>query len=446
MSRLIIGHVAEKSARIWVRGTSKHREAHLIVTAADGTTPQPKPKPITLEARHFFTGVFEVKGLQPDQAYDCEVSFRSLDDTPERFVPKYAHGSFRTTADGDVMGPFSFLLLSCNLRSLGIVSSPDAAYEKLGALADHSSARFAVHCGDQIYYDVPRWGRDPDIGEYRETYLDAWHDCEPAARFLTQLPHYMILDDHEIIDNFANDYELSSDSPPYLQLAFATKVYREFQHIHNPQTFGSGPLYYSYDVGTASFFVVDTRTERYRESPGNQMISDEQFGRLATWIRRNKDRQLFIVTSVPFATNVRNSDDKWSSPAYRWQREKILAQIWKHRAERVCFLTGDMHNSYHATLTLTSTGGDPDIVVHELMSSPVNQLGKSRIDRYAMGREERVDHRLPFSYGSKILSKQFYTGHSNTMVVRVSKTKVGFGVHRTKKSKIAAAISGEFAF
>jgi phosphodiesterase/alkaline phosphatase D-like protein len=446
MSRLIIGHVADTSARIWVRGTSTHTVAHLQVTAADGTSVDPKP--IDLEARHFFTGVVEVKGLKPDQAYECQVSFQGGEDSLQRFVPKYARGSFRTTADGDTMGSFSFILLSCNLHSLGIVTSPDAAYEKLSALAEDAKARFAIHAGDQIYYDVPHWGRDPRVDDYRRTYLDAWDDCEPAARFLTQLPHYMILDDHEIIDNFANDYELSSGSPPYLQLALANKVYREFQHIHNPQTFGSGPLYYTFDVGRASFFVLDTRTERYGEPPGNQMISQEQFRRLDGWLKKNRERQLFIVTSVPFVTHVRNEDDKWSSPSYRWQREKVLELIWKHETERICFLTGDMHNSYHATMTLTGNTeeGPKELVVHELMSSPVNQLGKNRIDRYDQGLEKPINQKLPFKYATKLLTGEFYTGHSNAMVVNVFKTKVSYEVHRTKKSKIKAEMAGGFSF
>jgi phosphodiesterase/alkaline phosphatase D-like protein len=325
------------------------------------------------------------------------------------------------------------------------VTAPDGAYRKLSAVAKQKKVRLAIHAGDQIYFDVPRWGRHPDIEDYRKTYLDAWEDCEPAAEFLTELPHYMILDDHEVIDGFANDVPLPSGAPNYLQLALGTKVYREFQHIHNPESFGSNPLYYKFDVGAARFFVLDSRTERYRQEPGNQMISSEQFGRLRTWMKSNKDRQLFIVTSTPFVANVRQSEDKWSSTPYRWQREKILEIIWKNDIRRVCFLTGDMHNSHHGTLTLSGTDRS-DVVVHELMSSPVNQLQKSRISKYAFGTEVPVDPKLPFRYAAHIDKKEFYTGHSNAMLVSVKASKVDFEVHRTKKSAIKPELTGSFKF
>lgn len=441
MSRLIVGHVAHQSARIWVRGSKTHPVAELEVRGSGGPL---SAKPITLEERHFFTGVFEVDGLAQDEEYSCSVTFLGAQDSTQRFVPKYASGAFRTSPTPGTQTPFKFLLLSCNLHSLGVVTSPDAAYRKLSAMGKESKARFAIHAGDQIYYDVPRWGRDPDVDDYRNTYLDAWEDCEPAAEFLTELPHYMILDDHEIIDNFANDHAISSGSPPYLQLALATKAYREFQHMHNPQSFGSGPLYYKFDAGNAHFFVFDTRTERYGKPPGNQMISPEQLGRFRSWLKANSAEQLFVVSSVPFVTNVRQSDDKWSSQPYRAQREQILDLIWKFEARRVCFLTGDMHNSHHATLTL-SGDGQSDIVVHELMSSPVNQLGKNRIDKYATGAEPPVDQKLPFRYSTRIVKKEFFTGHSSAMVISVTKAKVGYEVYRTKKEAMKVEMSGTFA-
>ena len=432
MSRLIVGHVSHNNARIWVRGTKKHPVAHLKLEDENGSIRAPKD--IHLEERHFFTGVFDVKKLDADTPYVCNVAFSSVDNKHEIDNPKYGTGTFRTYPDPDeASGSFSFLLLSCNLHSLGIIASPDAAYKKLSNLARKNKARFAIHAGDQIYYDVPKYNRDPDLEEYRKTYLDAWEDCEPTAKFLTELPHYMILDDHEIIDNYANDYDIRSGAPTYLQESLATKAYREFQHLHNPQSYSSGPLYYKFDSGNARFFVLDTRTERYKNAPEAQMISGEQMQRFRRWLGKNRQSQLFVVSSVPFVSNVRKSDDKWSSPGYRRQREEVLKYIWKNDIKRLCFLTGDMHNSHHATLTLKGSGHD-DIVIHELMSSPVNQLQKNRISAYVIGQEQPVDNKIGFTYSSQIANKEFYTGHSNAMVVKVSGTRVSYEIHRTKKS------------
>lgn len=445
MPRLIIGHVDHKSARIWTRGQESRPVAQLEVLASDGSPVAFKT--INLEERHFYTGVFEISGLKPDTRYTCGVGLRSAQNPADVLVPEYGSGTFRTQTAPDQQSAFSFLLVSCNLHSLGVVTPADDAYRKLSALAKKHDARFSIHCGDQIYYDVPQWGRDPDVDEYRDTYLDAWGDCEPTAQFLTELPHYMILDDHEIIDDFACDRKLTSGAPNHVQLALATKVYREFQHIHNPQSFGSGPLYYKFDAGAARFFVFDTRTERFSgEGEGPQeMISPEQFAHFRSWLKSNRDRQLFIVTSIPFVARVRKSKDKWSSVSYRVQREKILELIWNEEARRVCFLTGDMHNSQHATVRLTGSGKG-DIVVHELMSSPVNQLGKNRFDAYHPGKEDAARTGLPFSYSTDLKKSEFYTGHSNAMVISVTKSKVNWEIHRTKKTEIKPELAGSFPF
>ena len=86
MPNLIIGHVDHQSARIWVRGDKTHPVAHLDVTSANG--PGPKPTPIALEERHFFTGVFELTGLQADRQYTCKVRFKGTKANSKTMTPK----------------------------------------------------------------------------------------------------------------------------------------------------------------------------------------------------------------------------------------------------------------------------------------------------------------------------------------------------------------------
>ena len=441
MSRLIIGHVSHDSARIWVRASPRRPVVFLEIESGRDALVLP---PRRMEERHFYTGIFEPPGLAPGTDYTCRVRFAHSESagSDEQDTPEHGEGRFTTPpAPGSEPAAFGFLLLSCNLHSLGIVSSPEPAFRKLTALAGARGASFSIHCGDQIYYDVPRAMRDPDIDEYRDTYLDAWKDDDATARFLTRLPHYMILDDHEIIDNFANDVDLRSGAPNYLQLALATKVYREFQHIHNPQSFGSAPLYYAFDWGHASFFVLDTRSERWATGPSPQMIGRDQMATFKDWLRATRDRQQFVVTSVPFVSRPRNDGDKWAGEAFRPQREEILAEILQAQARRVCFLTGDMHNSHHAVLELDAGQGEP-VRVHELMSSPVNQLQKNPRHAYLDDDSRSLDD--SFAYASQIPEGEFYTGHSNAMWIAAEPRRVRYEVHRTKREPIEPALAGAF--
>jgi PhoD-like phosphatase len=74
---------------------------------------------------------------------------------------------------------------------------------------------FTIHAGDLIYYDFPDRDREPRLDSYRDTYCEGWFEDRFQRFFLARGPHYMTLDDHEIVDGFANDIELPR---PYLRV------------------------------------------------------------------------------------------------------------------------------------------------------------------------------------------------------------------------------------
>lgn len=429
MARLIIGHTTESSVRIWVRGDRRTPIAYLSV---EGGGVSKQASRVTLE---FFgyTTIFDVEGLAPSTEYRCSVEFAASAETPPAARAEYGHcrGRFRTfPAAGEKRA--TFLLGSCNLHSLGFVQNPDPVFASMLQVAEDESADFMIHCGDQIYYDIPQFGKEPDLSEYREKYLDAWGDSRTTRKFLTRLPHYMILDDHELVNNFSNDMDsplLGHDARHIKDIG--VRVYREFQHIHNPHPYGSQPLYYSFSFGAVQFFVLDTRTERYTGSGSEapQIIDDEQMRTFLDWLKTHRKAVKFVVTSVPFATHIENDKDgKWSSARFREDREKVLHHIVRHNIGKVTFLTGDMHNSYHAELQLKKA--DKVIRVNELMSSPLNQIQKTSRGRYRAERNKK-SRVGKFTYSSEI--RDFYNEHSNAMLVKVDGNKVGYEVFRTRK-------------
>jgi phosphodiesterase/alkaline phosphatase D-like protein len=359
---------------------------------------------------------------------------------PSRIRQEYSEGRFTTFPPADSPAAFSFILGSCNLHSLGLLERPDRAWLEISSLGKAVQARFMMHCGDQIYADIPL-RPSIDIQHFRDKYLDAWEDCVPARKTLTEMPHYMILDDHELINDFDRG---NPDTNNQLALAAIT-AYWEFQHSHNPANRHPEHHYhYEFNYAAARFFVMDTRF--YRNSAQGRMIDEVQFDDLLKWLVRFKNDLKFIVTSVPFVGVPLNPEgDKWCDVAYRNQRAQILAHILDNQVTRIVFLTGDMHTSYHATLDVSR--GERRMVLHELMSSPINQITPNlKLQAVYDTRETVTELGNGIQVRSRITPESFYGKHSNVMVVNVDTThqtpKVGYQIHRTTRSE--AGPTGSF--
>ena len=200
---------------------------------------------------------------------------------------------------------------------------------------------------------------------------------------MSQLPHYMILDDHELWDSYGTERDGEAEARRKPALA----AYDEYVASRQPQQPTPGERYYRFEHGDSRFFVLDTRTERTRpegDAPG-RMIGNRQMDALDAWLQEEGDGPRFIVSSVPFVAElrppgldskgVRRADeraDKWSAPSWRGQREAIIARIYEYGVERLVFLVGDMHCTYHATMQLG--GPRRRFTIHELAGGPFNQL------------------------------------------------------------------------
>lgn len=437
MPRLILGHTTDSTVKVWIRASERWPVAFVDVVDSDGRKTAPT-RIIETQQQEFHTAVVEWRGLAPDTAYKAKVAFgkSKKSESVERIREAYSEGRFKTFPRAKGAKKITFMLGSCNLHSLGIIEKPDQAWMQISKIASSCEARFMIHAGDQIYADIP--GKpDVSLRHYREKYLDAWDDCVPAKKVLTEMAHYMILDDHEIINNYDNS--MSAGTLDHARLAeVAMKVYWEFQHSHNPESPTPGRHYhYIFNCGDVQFFVMDTRYHRF--SKKGQMIAKEQEDVLLEWLSKNREKTKFIVTSVPFVTEVREPDkDKWCDPVYDEQRGRILKHILEKDVSKVVFLTGDMHAALHSTLTVEDEQGRT-CVLHELMSSPINQITPDwPVDRqFAPSPPARK-----ISGGLKITSKidrASYLGkHSNVMVIDVHEEgSVRYRVFRTTDKSLA---------
>lgn len=434
MPRLILGHTTENSIKIWVRGSERWPVAFVDVEESNGQQVG-RTRSVVLSGEEYFTGVVKWTGLRPNREYRANVRFGKAPGTPppERVREAYTTGRFRTFPLPNSRRAFTFLLGSCNLHSLGWFEKPDKAWIRISNVASEVDASFMLHCGDQIYADVPLPPRQ-SVDHYRDKYLDAWEDCRPAQRVLTELPHYMILDDHEITNNYNRDLKDASDN----RARMALKAYYEFQHKHNPDTSGDRWRYnYTFNYGASQFFVMDTRTHRSPDE--SEMVDGQQLTSLLRWMKRHSTKMKFIVTSVPFVGQVRRpKEDKWCDVAYAEQRERILRHIVRNGIGKVVFLTGDMHTSYHAEMTIAD--GDRTARIHEIMSSPINQITPNLDvdDHYEPVHQETTQSGLVLN--SQIHERSFYGSHSNVVAIDVDGDSIRYRTYRTTANEAAARV------
>lgn len=319
--------------------------------------------------------------------------------------------TFRTSPKPDAKAPMAFLLGSCRYPGLlwktkeaDQIFRPMARH--LAGTAEMPAARFTVMAGDQIYADLLNRmipvGRADTYSEFQERYQTAFSSTN-MRQLLKTAPTYMILDDHEIEDNWAQDRMGNSDSRSLFN--FAIGAYMSYQWSHGPRTYGRY-LYYQFDYAQYPFFVLDARTQRYYSNAqtlrdnhllGRPSIDPAYPGQLAillNWLTEQKARvgnaPKFIVSSSVFAPSdmgerirarggsiddrlflddieSREESDSW--PAFPMTRKAIVEHIVKNNIQNVVFLTGDIHCSNIAQLRFKATLEAAKLIAYDITSS-----------------------------------------------------------------------------
>jgi alkaline phosphatase D len=308
----------------------------------------------------------------------------------EKLNGRKSDAIFRTLPTaGKPADRLTFLLGSC--RYPGLLWKIKHADRIFGPMLEQATnnrgaARpsLALMVGDQIYADM--LSRHIPIGladtyeEFQERYLTAF-GSHNMRQLLRRLPTYMILDDHEIEDNWTQD-RLQQRSKRVL-FNIAINAYMSYQWIHGPRNYGRR-LYYDFAAAGYPFFVLDTRTQRFK-SDDEEELSDNhllgrpaidpaepgQLGRMLTWLERQqrdvKDAPKFIVSSSVFVPNAMsertgspkrrlNRSDSWA--AFPTTRRAILEWITAKGIQNVVFLSGDIHCSNVARLAFK---GAPEV-------------------------------------------------------------------------------------
>jgi alkaline phosphatase D len=444
----IVGHTTDDSCRLWIRASDPaDRKADLAderrtlgvltVLSADGQIIPIDQRPVfyfRLRREYDRTGTFNLGKerslgevgdpfpLMPNTQYTVKMATLSLDDPlpndedlpsaelvrrlPDRFVwrgeferlsARTSEATFRTFGPASqVAETLSVLLGSC--RYPGVLWLEREADQIFGpmlreARRDGNPCRLALMVGDQVYADllnrlVPI-GRADTFEEFQERYHTAYGSSS-MRELLRQLPTYMILDDHEIEDNWTQD-RVAKQVGRELFL-HAVRAYLSYQWSHGPRTW-LGRLYYTFACDGYPFFVLDTRTQRYVDDieddlddnhllgrPSLDPSEPSQLDRLLAWLSEQQETlgptPKFIVSASVFVPNSVAStksdehkvrDDSW--PAFPETRRALLRHIVTKKIQNVVFLSGDIHCSNVAEISFAGSAAAAALTMLSVTSS-----------------------------------------------------------------------------
>ena len=382
----IVGATTTNTARLWGRGRLKMdddtpRRCFGAARLKKRGNARFQPAQLFKMLPHFdFTGVTEFGGLKPATEYEYQLGYcyfpGELEEARAQAIDwdSAASGIFNT-AKANPKAPCSIVFGSCRyiLRFLGGYLYDERGDKTFRSIRRQIKKNQAVDVllmvGDQIYADdLNFFFPDAKLDEFFARYQKAFSQ-KHIKKLMAQVPTYMILDDHEIEDNWTQDryYQNASDRQLY---AAAMHAYQCYQVVHGPAFDYSAAVppekyWYTFRNGCANFFVLDTRTERFIDTPERQIISDFQMEALKTWLLDPDPGVKFIVSSVPFFPDQKNmSKDKWSG--FDQQRIEILDLIRDHEIPRVVFLSGDIHCSMSSKLTCSTRS---NFNIHSIISS-----------------------------------------------------------------------------
>ena len=341
---------------------------------------------------------------------------------------------FRTRSSKPTL-PRAYIVGSCRYLRMtaGIASAPhlgDRIFASITQLTERADPPISamLMTGDQIYVDdLNRIAPDREYKEILNKYRAAFSQPN-ITKLMSGTPTYMILDDHEIEDNWPANKSKNDD---YLYKN-AIAAYELYQASHSPahELLADGQInrelqqyWYQFAEGDIEWFVTDSRTRRNLSADDRRILDEEQEQALLKWLIHSPARVKFVVTSVMFYPDRKNlGDDAWK--AFPEQRLRLLETIRTQRIHNVVFISGDVHGSLTSRLTHSE---DPDFEVHTIVSSP---LCNSKLLPYASASTFILDQPLVRTaageYRHELTSKVVSQDNFAHVVVEAAQVRVNY--------------------
>jgi alkaline phosphatase D len=384
----IIGHTTTNHARIFLRG-----EANKDARAFAGIRYRRLGEEdwstgifAELERARDMSAVLVLNDLAADTVHEYQAGwFNPMNpvhfvDTPQALPLQWPGQIHRLrTRSSQATQPKAYVVGSCRYLRLtaGIAADPhlgDRMFATISRLVEQADPPVSamLMTGDQIYVDdLNLIAPDRELKDILHKYRVAFSQPH-IAKLMSALPTYMILDDHEIEDNWPANRSKSDDC----LYANAINAYELYQASHGPahELSADGQInrkldkyWYLFTDGDIEWFVSDTRTRRNLAPSDRRILDIEQEQALCTWLINSSARVKFVVTSVMFYPDSKRPDnDAWQG--FPEQRLRLLETIRAHAVKNVFFVSGDVHGSMTSRL---SHSMDPRFDVHTIVSSPL---------------------------------------------------------------------------
>ena len=384
----ILGHTTTHHARIFLRGDLQNNALVFagIRYRRRGEESWSKGAFAKLEPMRDMSDVIALNDLAADTDYEYQAGWFSpmnpahTVDSVQELPLQWPRPIHRLrTRSSEANRPRAYIVGSCRYLRMtaGVPSMPhlgDRIFASISRLAEQAKLPISalLMTGDQIYVDdLNIIAPDREFKEILQKYRAAFSQPH-IAKLMAGLPTYMILDDHEIEDNWPAN-KTKTDDHLYRN---ATKAYELYQASHSPAhtLSANGQLnkqldkyWYPFTDGDIEWFVTDSRTRRNLSATDRRILDTDQEQALCDWLIHSQARVKFVVTSVMFYPDrKRLGDDAWQ--AFPEQRLRLLETIRTHRIKNVVFISGDVHGSLCSRLTHSE---DPDFEVHTIVSSPL---------------------------------------------------------------------------
>jgi len=378
----IVGHTTTDHARIFLRGDKDtgHPVFAGLRYRRQGDTNWTKEYFVQLHAYRDMSDVILLRDLQADTCYEYQAGWFSAPQGAAQEWPRQWPASIHRlrTPTAEPGAPHAYIVGSCRYLRItaGVPSAPelgDRTFAGIQRVVDQANPPISavLMTGDQVYLDdlnvfAPDRSYKDILFKYRTVFSQPH-----ISRLMSAVPTYMILDDHEIEDNWPASKQRNDE----ILYANAMSAYGLYQASHSPahDLSGDGTLskplkhyWYRFAHGDIEWFITDSRTRRNLSVDDRRILDDEQERSLLEWLVGSSARVKFIVTSVMFYPDRKRDDaDAWQ--AFGQQRLRLLESIRLHGVKNVIFVSGDVHGSMTSRLRHSQ---DADFEVHTIVSSP----------------------------------------------------------------------------
>ncbi|MEO6278446.1 alkaline phosphatase D family protein [Roseateles sp.] len=276
-----------------------------------------------------------------------------------------------------------FALASCQYPA-GLLDDP-VAQVSLQRLADTAHGALpvglALLVGDQVYADATAGLMDPTRRD--ERYDQPTQKALRASgmrSLLRSMPVQMLLDDHEIVDNWEPTPGAVEKVRPIdslhnrLNWGFGFAAFRKYQRMsthHGLPEFGD-TADLAFNHAGFPFYLADTRSGRSprgsKFAPGQQFImSDARLQTLERWLLAQGNAVKFVACPSLLLPRRRQSGEDESSGAdhsdawdgFPASLERLLCFIAAHQISNTVFLSGDEHHSLVTEAIIELPGAKP---------------------------------------------------------------------------------------